>query len=68
MKITVICKTAEWQVERLKEAAPKFGVDIDVRDISEPGVVPEDLGDVVLWRSSSLGAGANRLEMMNAFL
>lgn len=68
MKITVICKTTEWQVERLKEAAPKFGVDIDVRDISEPGAVPENLGDVVLWRSSSLGAGANRLEMMNAIL
>lgn len=68
MKITVICKTAEWQVERLKEAAPKFGVDIDVRDISEPGVVPEGLGDVVLWRSSSLGGGIARFDMMNAIL
>lgn len=68
MKITVICKNSEWQVERLKEAAPKFGVDIDVRDIAEPGRIPENLGDVVLWRSSSLGGGVNRFDMMNAIL
>ncbi len=68
MKITVICKTAEWQVERLKEAAPKFGVAIDVRDISKAGAPPENLGDVVLWRSSSLGGGIDRFNMMNSIL
>ncbi|MEI6650428.1 MAG: hypothetical protein WCL23_03285 [Candidatus Moraniibacteriota bacterium] len=65
MKITVICKTTEWQVERLKEAASNFKVDIEIRDISVPGIMPENLGDIVLWRSSSLGSGAARLEMMN---
>lgn len=68
MKITVICKTNEWQVERLKESAPKFGVELEVRDITEPGNIPEDLGEVVLWRSSSLGGGAARLNIMNAIL
>ncbi|MGK2848448.1 MAG: ATP-grasp domain-containing protein [Minisyncoccota bacterium] len=68
MKITVICKTTEWQVEQLKETAPKLGTDIDVRDISESGAVPENLGDVVLWRSSSLGSGIDRFNMMNKIL
>jgi RimK family alpha-L-glutamate ligase len=68
MKITVICKTNEWQVEQLKEAAPKHGVTIDVRDITEPGNILEDLGDVVLWRSSSLGGGQTRFDMMNVIL
>lgn len=68
MKITVICKGAEWQVERLKEAAAALGVDIEIRDIAESGVVPENLGDVVLWRSSSLGSGVARFDMMNAIL
>ncbi len=68
MKITIICKNSEWQVERLKEAAPKFEVNIDVRDITKPGSIPENLGDIVLWRSSSLGGGINRFDMMNAIL
>lgn len=68
MKITVICKTNEWQVERLREAAPKFGVDIEVRDITESAIVPENLGEVVLWRSSSLGGGVDRFNMLNAIL
>lgn len=68
MKITVICKTNEWQVEKLKEAAPELGVDLEVRDITEAGNAPENLGAVVLWRSSSLGGGTDRFDMMNAIL
>lgn len=68
MKITVICKSIEWQVERLKGAAATLGVDIEIRDITEPGSVPENLGDVVLWRSSSLGGGSDRCNMMNTIL
>lgn len=68
MKITVVCKGTEWQVERLKEAATTLGVDIEVRDLTEPGIVPKNLGDVVLWRSSSLGKGPGRLEAMRAIL
>jgi len=68
MKITIICKNSEWQVKKLEESALKLGVDIDVRDIKEPGHVPEDLGDIVIWRSSSLGGGPNRFNMMNAIL
>jgi RimK family alpha-L-glutamate ligase len=68
MRITIICKTSEWQVEQLKKVGVKLGVDIDVRDITEPDRVPESLGDVVLWRSSSLGGGIARFNMMNALL
>lgn len=68
MRVSVICKNGEWQVERLKEAAVRFGVDLDIRDITQPGSVPENLGDVVLWRSSSLGGGSSRFEMMNMIL
>lgn len=68
MKISIICKTDEWQVEQLKKAAPKHGVDIDVLDITEPGEIPENLGEIVLWRSSSLGGGAARFDMMNMIL
>lgn len=68
MKISIICKNSEWQVEKLKEAATQLGIDIDVQNITDPESVPKNLGDVVLWRSSSLGGGANRFNMMNAIL
>lgn len=68
MKITVICKNTEWQVQKLCEAAAELGCDIDVKDISTPGILPADLGDIVIWRSSSLGCGPERLEMMRLIM
>ncbi len=68
MKITVICKNTEWQVQKLGEAAAELGCDMDIKDISNPGILPADLGDVVLWRSSSLGCGPERLETMRLIL
>lgn len=68
MKITVICKTTEWQVERLKEEAKKNSIDFEVLDIPSVDTLPKNLGEVVLWRSSSLGGGENRYKAMNAIL
>lgn len=68
MKISVICKTREWQVERLKEEAEKLSVTLEVLDIPSVNSLPNNLGDIVLWRSSSLGGGENRFKVMNTIL
>ncbi len=68
MKISVICKTSEWQVERLKEEAVKNSVALQVLDIASIDSLPKDLGDVVLWRSSSLGGGENRFKALNSIM
>lgn len=60
MKITVVCKTSEWQVEKLKEEAALASVSLEVIDIVDAEMLPNDVGDVVLWRSSSLGSGSER--------
>ncbi len=66
MKLTIVCKGTEWQVERLSEAAHRFRIDVEVRDITEAETDSSDFGEVVLWRSSSLGTGEERLRMMRA--
>ncbi len=66
MRVTVVCKNSEWQVRKLEEAALPLGIDLDVRDITVPDVAPDNLGDIVLWRSSSLGVGPERSKMMGA--
>lgn len=68
MKISVVCKTVEWQVERLKEEAKKLSVDLEVLDIPSIDAPLGTLGEVVLWRSSSLGGGENRFQVMNKIL
>jgi RimK family alpha-L-glutamate ligase len=68
MKISVVCKTKEWQVERLKEEAEKLSVGIDVFDITSADTLPSTVGDIVLWRSSSLGGGEARHRVMSALL
>lgn len=67
MKISVICKSSEWQIEMMKKTAAQLGIAIDVRDIL-PGTYPEDLGEIVLWRSSSLGASKERQEVMQRIM
>lgn len=68
MKISVICKTREWQVEQLKNEAEKLSVPLEVLDIPSVDSLPDNLGDIVFWRSSSLGGGENRFKVMNAIL
>jgi RimK family alpha-L-glutamate ligase len=65
MKISVVCKTKEWQVERLKEEAEKLSTELEVIDVLSVDSVPDNLGEVVFWRSSSLGSGEHRFQMMN---
>lgn len=63
MTITVITKTDEWQVGKLKEAADALGINLDIRDFLENSKT-DDLGDVVIWRSSSLGRTQKRIDVM----
>lgn len=67
MKITVVCKTDEWQVQQLKKVAADLSVNLEVRDIMS-GQDISDFGDIVLWRSSSLGAKPERQEVMKKIM
>lgn len=66
MKITVISKDTGWHIEQLREAGQHLGVAIEVRDIKRGESLPKDLGDLILWRSSSLGKSIERTQMMKA--
>lgn len=68
MKITVVCKNSEWQVERLKETARLMGVDLEVRDVNSGDQDLSDFGDIVIWRSSSLGTTPNRRKIMRKIM
>lgn len=62
MKISVICKSREWQVEELRRAAGEAGIAFEVRDLDSVAV-PHDLGEVVIWRSSSLAPSDRQIAM-----
>lgn len=68
MKITVICKNSEWQVERLKETAKIMGVNLEVRDVHSGDQNLNDFGDIVIWRSSSLGTTPDRQKIMSRIM
>ena len=68
MKVTVICKGSEWQVEQLKKRAKELAIDLEMQNIENSQALPHNLGEVVLWRSSSLGVGKERLKMMGMIL
>jgi RimK family alpha-L-glutamate ligase len=68
MKISVVCKTKEWQIERLKEEALKNAVSLEVIDFTSPEDSLDNLGDIVIWRSSSLGGGEARRKIMNTIM
>ena len=68
MKITVICKNSEWQVERLKETAEIMGVNLEVRDVTDSNQDLNDFGDIVIWRSSSLGTTPDRQKIMQRIM
>ncbi len=68
MKISVICKKNEWQTKRLEEEAQKLSVELEVIDINPTHGLPSTLGEVVFWRSSSLGSSEKRTEAMRTIL
>lgn len=68
MKITVVCKNSEWQVDRLKETSEIMGVDFEVRDINSGDQDLSAFGDIVIWRSSSLGTTPNRQKIMQKIM
>lgn len=68
MKLTIICRGTEWQIDQLKEASLKHGIDVEVRDLLPFEPIPGDLGEIVLWRSSSLGKGEMRFNVMREIL
>jgi glutathione synthase/RimK-type ligase-like ATP-grasp enzyme len=63
MKITLINKNSGTYEQNLSKTASKLGIDFEVRDI-KPGTISKDFGDIVLWRSSSLGASEKRQVVM----
>lgn len=68
MKISVITKsTGGWYVDQLKEQADKQGVEIEFKDIRNLNNLEEikELGDVILWRASSLGITDKRTAFLN---
>lgn len=67
MKISVVCKSSEWQVTQLLEEARKRDLLLEVTDIHSINDVHK-LGDIVIWRSSSLGASPERREVMAEIL
>ncbi len=62
MKITLVTKENTWHDEKIEEEAKITGVDFEVRDFKDLNDLREidELGDIVVWRSSSLGRGSAR--------
>jgi glutathione synthase/RimK-type ligase-like ATP-grasp enzyme len=50
----------------LIEAGNRLGVTVLVHDIRPGDSLPTNLGDIILWRSSSLGKSNERVEVMSA--
>lgn len=69
MKLTIIARQPTWHTNQLVEAGRKKGVEVEVVNIkSLNGLAKkvEDLGDVVLWRSSSLPMPLSRSVFIKA--
>lgn len=66
MRISVIASKEGWHTKELEKAAKKMRVSFEIRDIS---VVDKQevkrLGDIILWRSSSLDKFAERTVFLN---
>jgi RimK family alpha-L-glutamate ligase len=66
MKISVIASKRGWQTKELEKAAKKMCVSLEIRDISVVDKQEtEKLGDIILWRSSSLDKFAERTVFLN---
>lgn len=67
MRVSIVSKKSSFQTHKLLDAAQECGIDAEVVDVATLEQV-KNLGDIVIWRSSSLGKGAQRhmaLEMIN---
>jgi len=64
MKITVISKDSPWSIHELKKSSKKHNIPLEVRDFFPNDTSLENLGEVVLWRSSSLGKSSLRIQLM----
>lgn len=66
MKISVIAAKRGWQTNELEKAAKKMGVSFEIRNIqSASKQEARRLGDIVVWRSSSLDKFAERTTFLN---
>lgn len=66
MKISIIASKRGWQTEALEKAARKLGVSFEIRDIASADKnEAQKLGDVIIWRSSSLDKFAERTTFLN---
>lgn len=66
MKISIIASIRGWQTEALGKAARKLGISFEIRDITSTDKnEAQKLGDVVIWRSSSLDKFAERTTFLN---
>ncbi len=54
MRITVVCKGRDWELKQLQNEAKKLSIDLEVIDISTLDSIPNQIGDTVIWRSSSI--------------
>ena len=66
MKITLIAKHEHgWHQDQLADAAVKYNVDFEAKDIfSLNDFNPDQFGDVVIWRSSSLDIFSERTTLL----
>lgn len=66
MKISVIAAKRGWQTNELEKAAKKMGVSFEIRDIQTAcKQETHKLGDIIIWRSSSLDKFAERTTFLN---
>lgn len=69
MKLSIIARQKTWHTDRLVEAGKKKGVEVEVVNVkSLNGLAKkiEELGEVVLWRSSSLPMPLSRSVFIKA--
>ena len=70
MKISYISKTNSWNDEQIVKEARKLKIDCvkkDLRDLNDPKIY-KSLGDIILWRSSSLEPRVGRTTLLNILI
>ena len=66
MKISVVAAKRGWQTNELEKAAKRMHIPFEIRDIQAAcKKEARKLGDVIIWRSSSLDKFAERTTFLN---
>lgn len=68
MKITLVSADRTWHTEQLEQSAQKYGVELDITNISNLNTIhelKETLGDVIIWRSGSLDISYGRTTFLS---